>query len=77
MTPLETERLLGAVKTANECILRQLRNLAHNPHNANARMALADAIRSHGKAVNEVWQPSFDLNISATRKRPPQGDISP
>ena len=69
MTPLQVEQSLAAVKQANELILRQLKNLAHNPSNANAAMMLGDALKSHKKAISELWQPDEISPVSVIAYR--------
>jgi|1186.fasta_scaffold47613_4 hypothetical protein len=68
-TALEVEQLVSAVKQANELICRQLKNLACNPSNGNARMLLNDAIRSHSKAIDELWQPDEIPSVSVVDYR--------
>ena len=69
MTPLQVEQSLAAVRQANELILRQLKNLAFNPSNSNAAMMLNDAIKSHGKAISELWQPDEISPVSVIAYR--------
>ena len=69
MTPLQIEQSLAAVYQANQLILRQLKNLALNPSNANAKMMLNDAIKSHSKAISELWQPDEISPVSVIEYR--------
>ena len=69
MTPLQIEQGLSAVRQANEQVLRQLKNLAHNPSNANAAMMLGDALKSHKKAISELWQPDEISPVSVIAYR--------
>ena len=76
MTPLQIEQGLAAVRQANELILRQLKNLAVNPSNANAAMMLNDAIKSHGKAISELWQPDKTSPVSVVEYRSRQRQMA-
>ena len=76
MTPLQIEQGLAAVRQANEQVLRQLKNLAHNPSNANAAMMLGDALKSHKKAISELWQPDEISSVSVIEYRARQRQMA-
>ena len=76
MTPLQIEQGLSAVRQANEQVLRQLKNLAHNPSNANAAMMLGDALKSHKKAISELWQPDEISPVSVVQYRARQRQMA-
>ena len=76
MTPLQIEQGLSAVRQANEQVLRQLKNLAHNPSNANAAMMLGDALKSHKKAISELWQPDEISSVSVIEYRARQRQMA-
>jgi len=76
VTPLQIEQGLSAVRQANEQVLRQLKNLAHNPSNANAAMMLGDALKSHKKAISELWQPDEISPVSVVQYRARQRQMA-